>query len=160
MFWVRFTLLLCTWLVLSGIFDAMHITLGVLASAAVAYSSRNLALQEGARPNFGMAFRLAGYTCWLLKEIVTANVQVFWLSVSPNPRQALTPRLKRFRTRVRGDFARFVFANSITLTPGTVTIRLDGDEYLVHALVADMAEALPGEMERRILNVFEPEAAS
>lgn len=157
MFWVRFTLLLATWLVLSGLFDAMHITLGVLAAAAVAYSSRNVVLQDGNRPDFSITLRLVGYTLWLLKEIVVANVQVFWLAVSPNPKQVLTPRLKSFRTRLRGDFARFVFANSITLTPGTVTVRLDGDEFLVHAVAARMAESLPGEMERRIAQVFEPE---
>ena len=63
----------------------------------------------------------------------------------------------RFKTHLKTDFAKWVFANSITLTPGTVTIRIDDDEFYVHAISEYTAKGLEGEMEKRIAAVWEPE---
>ena len=53
------------------------------------------------------------------------------------------------------DLGRVIYANSITLTPGTVTVRIEGSRFLVHALTEKAACDLPGAMERRIANIFE-----
>ena len=52
----------------------------------------------------------------------------------------LRPQIVRFRTRLRGDVARVFLGNAITLTPGTITLDIDDDEFVVHAL-SDVAAA-------------------
>jgi multicomponent Na+:H+ antiporter subunit E len=61
----------------------------------------------------------------------------------------------RFRTSLQSEFARYVFANSITLTPGTVTLSVDGDKFVVHAISKKVADELPGEMEKRVAKIFD-----
>jgi multicomponent Na+:H+ antiporter subunit E len=69
----------------------------------------------------------------------------------------MEPQLIRFKTRLKSNFARVTFAQSITLTPGTITVSLQDDEMTVYALTRSAAESLPGEMERRIARALEPE---
>jgi multicomponent Na+:H+ antiporter subunit E len=69
----------------------------------------------------------------------------------------IEPHVIRFKTSLKTDYAKFVFANSITLTPGTVTVRVDGDEFSVHAISPRTADALPGIMQDKIKALFEPE---
>ena len=67
----------------------------------------------------------------------------------------LSPRMVTFETQLKKKLSRFVLANSITLTPGTVTVRVEGSRFLVHALNETAARDLPGSMEQRIANIFE-----
>ncbi len=158
MFALRFVLLFLTWCAFSGLFDPFHLTLGILASGWVALVSTHIALSQpisrhskGAVP---MLFGLLGYILWLLVEILKANIQVLRLSFASNPRAVLSPVVVEFTTDLSDDFSRFLLAHSITLTPGTVTVRLDGDRYIVHALTQEMGDAVPGEMEERLLKIF------
>ena len=95
---------------------------------------------------------LLGYVCWLVGEIgrsAAKTVRLIW-----SPTLICEPRLTSFRSRLRTAAGRTVLANSITLTPGTITVDTRGDRYLVHCLDTDFAEGLSGsEMERRILRV-------
>ena len=85
---------------------------------------------------------------WLLVEIVLANLHVVYLVCRPG---RLRPQVVRFRTRLRGDVARVLLGNAITLTPGTITLDIDDDEFVVHAVSDVSADSLrSGEMERRI----------
>ncbi len=83
---------------------------------------------------------LVRYLGWLFWNVITANVDVARRILSP--RMPIRPQLMVFRTGLQDDVARVLVANSITLTPGTVTIDLDGDSYLVHALHPDTAGAV------------------
>ncbi len=85
-----------------------------------------------------------------------ANISVLKLVFHPKVNEQITPKIFRFKTSLKDDFSKWVFANSITLTPGTVTIRIEGDEFVCHALTGEMADSLPGDMEKRIAAVFEP----
>ena len=70
----------------------------------------------------------------------------------------MAPQIVCFKTVLRTDFARFVLANSITLTPGTVTVRIQDDTFYVHAITVHAAGDLapgPGAMERWVAWVFE-----
>ena len=100
-------------------------------------------------------FGLTGYVVWLLFEILKANLQVMKLSIASSPEKKLSPTVVEFRTNLTSDFSRFLLAHSITLTPGTVTIRVDGDRFIVHALTKGMAEGVPGDMETKLLRIFE-----
>lgn len=152
-------LLFSLWIVFSGRFDAFHLILGAASSLLVALFSHDLFLQNttitlGDRLKQGVRF--LGYAVWLIGQIVVANLSVLVLVFRPNLKQHITPTVYRFKTRLTDDFAKFVFATSITLTPGTITIRIVGDEFVVHGLTRAMAESLPGDMEQRLIRVFEP----
>ena len=79
--------------------------------------------------------RLVGfglYFPWLAKEIVKANISVIRACVKAD--LDIAPALVKVKTICRSDLAKVTFANSITLTPGTVTVEVDGDKLLVHGL--------------------------
>ena len=68
-----------------------------------------------------------------------------------SPRLPISPRVIRVKAGQQSDLARVIYANSITLTPGTVSLSLEGDEIEVHALTREAAEELEsGKMDRRV----------
>ena len=148
---------------MSGKFDAFHLLLGVISSLIVAWSSTDLLFQNrskslGAR--FSEVVRFAWYAIWLFWQIILANFHVIYLALTPKPiKETLSPHLFNFKTTLKTDFARFVLANSITLTPGTVTVRVSEDVFVIHAITVKAAGDLQGgaisEMERRVAWVFE-----
>jgi multicomponent Na+:H+ antiporter subunit E len=165
---LSFFILLGFWVLLSGRLDSFHLTLGVISSALVAWFSDDLLFQaqepdpekdpdnQGRMSGMGrfIIFHIP-YIPWILKEIAKSGIQVSILALSPNLRQAIKPRIIKFRTRLKTTAARVTLANSITLTPGTITIRIvDDDQFVIHALTSKLAEGMPGEMEERIARVF------
>jgi multicomponent Na+:H+ antiporter subunit E len=155
-----FLILLVSWVVFSGIFDVFHIVLGVICSGIVTWMSADLFFEDRSRSGaqrFKEVIRLPGYLLWLLWEIVIANVHVLKLAFSPDLDEEISPSMQKVKVSLKTDFARYVFANSITLTPGTVTVKVSKDEFLVHAISREAAEGLFGEMERRVARAFEPE---
>ena len=160
---LMFLLMMLLWVLMSGKFDLFHLTLGGISSAIVAWTSTDLLFQDkskslGAR--LVEAWRFLLYAVWLVWEIMRANFHVIYLSFSPKPiREILSPHIFNFKTTLKTDFARFVLANSITLTPGTVTIRVHKDVFYVHAITVkaagDLASSAISEMERRVAWVFE-----
>lgn len=162
-----FMLLALAWLIFSGKFDAFHLVLGAISCLIVTRLSHGLMFLErdkGVAARCGEVLRFIPYCGWLLWQIVLANLHVVALAFSPRRcGQDLDPHILTFRTRLTSDFARFVLATSITLTPGTITIRIDGDTFHVHAISRHAAGDLPdsesmSEMERRVARVFEGNA--
>ena len=85
----------------------------------------------------------------LLREIVKANWQVLRLIWSP--RLEVEPELHTFHTKVKSDFGKAILANSITLTPGTITVHVRDDLFMVHCLDRELAEVLEdSEFEKRL----------
>ncbi|MGN1084437.1 MAG: Na+/H+ antiporter subunit E [Lachnospiraceae bacterium] len=97
-----------------------------------------------------------GYFFVLLIEIVKANCAVISLIVSP--KYEPEPVLVTFRTDLKTDLAKTVLANSITLTPGTITVELTEDEFKVHCLDKEMAEGLCDSIFVRLLRTMEKTA--
>ena len=134
-----FLLLMSTWVIFSGQFDAMHLTLGVLSSAFVTAISADLLF---ARRSTGIATRIAEgiklsiYLGWLLWQVVLANMHLLRLSLLPGGMKDVEPAIVKYRTALKSDFARYLLANSITLTPGTITTGVEGQDYEIHALSA------------------------
>ena len=153
-----FVVLFVPWLVLSGKFDPVHVGMGVLCSSLVAYWCADLLFQDKAT-TLGERLRqligFVGYMGWLLGEIIRANLHVFRVSLSPRMNELLEPQMVEFETKLEKELSKFVLANSITLTPGTVTVRVEGSRFLVHALTDKVARDIPGVMEKRIANIFE-----
>ena len=159
-----FIILFLPWLILSGKYDASYIGMGVLCAAMVAWWCKDL-LFPNEHLSIGncirQGIRFIPYACWLFWQIVLSNIHVLKVSLSPRMHDLISPKMVRFNTDVNEEISKFVLANSITLTPGTVTVRVEGRKFLVHTLTEKAASGLPGEsdeMERRIINVFERES--
>ena len=78
------------------------------------------------------------YFGWLFSEIIKANIAVVKAVMSPN--LAVSPTLVRIPTPQKTDIGKVMFAYSITLTPGTVSVDIQDDHILVHALLSEMSE--------------------
>lgn len=98
--------------------------------------------------------RFIKYIPWLLYQIVLANVHVAKLVLNPSMNDLIDPHIIRFKTKLKKDMSLVTFANSITLTPGTITILIRDGYYLVHAIDMKVAGDLPGEMEERVGHIF------
>lgn len=153
-FVATFVMLMAFWALLSGKFDVFHLSLGVVCSLIVAYLSHDL-LFANVRVGDGrvIAQRFLRYIPWLLHEIVTANFYVAYLALSP--KMPIDPQIIRFKTKLESDISWVTLANSITLTPGTITIDIADREFMVHALDKKVAGDLDtGEMEDQVAHIF------
>ncbi len=147
-------ILMIFWVVLSGKFDTFHLSLGALCSLFVAVLFHDMLF---ANVRVGDMRTVAGrfilYIPWLLKQIFTANIHV--ASLVLRPRMPIEPRLLTFTTKLETDISSVTLANSITLTPGTITIDIREGVFYVHALSRKVAEDLnAGEMEDRVAHIF------
>ncbi|MDP3063757.1 MAG: Na+/H+ antiporter subunit E [Chloroflexota bacterium] len=161
---IQGAVLFAFWLTLSGRYEARYMVTGLLSVAVVLLLNRRLIrFNPGeSRENIAKALGSASwrwlmYLLWLLWSIIVANVQVAYIVL--HPRMPIAPALLRFRAPLRRITAQVVLANSITLTPGTVTVELRDGEYVVHTLLPSMAEPLvSGQMQRKVAAVFGEEA--
>jgi multicomponent Na+:H+ antiporter subunit E len=152
--------LFLTWALLSGHFDAAHLGAGAVASLLVAAATARLwELPPDVGPARGRPFadlrwgRALLYLVWLVREIAVSAAQVAYLVL--HPRLPIDPGLVRFRATLPHTLARLTLANSITLTPGTVTLEVDRDDFLVHALIPASAGSLgAGRMQNRVAALF------
>ena len=142
---VQAVFLMATWLILSGHYDFLHILYGVISVGLVV--ALNLKLRQVPlveNEPAGMASiripRLLGYLPWLLLQIIQSGIYV--VGIILNPRMPIQPEILRFRSRQPGVMAKVILGNSITLTPGTLTLDIRGDDFTVHALTKDTARGL------------------
>jgi multicomponent Na+:H+ antiporter subunit E len=162
---LQFAVLFAFWLILSGKLEVKYLLFGLVSAALVTFVTQDLLQpQERQRKTpsslagfFKAGWRLLSYFVWLIYEIVQSNLQVAYIVL--HPKLPIDPGLLRFRTRLRSPLGHVILANSITLTPGTITVDLTEGTYLVHALVPEAAGALLEEkMQAKLEAIFgEPE---
>jgi len=144
----------CLWLLLSGLFKTQLIILGVLSIALVAFLAKRMRIMEHrGQPLYSKTLHLFSFWRWLMYEIVLSNIDVskrVW-SADLN----IKPTLRRVTATPNTELGRAIYANSITLTPGTTAINFTpDDDILVHALHEDSLEELEaGEMAARVRDV-------
>ena len=146
---ILFVALYAVWLLLSGHYTSTLMTYGALSCAAVIAIVRHLGiLDEEALPvHLGLGHIV--YLPWLMKEIVVSNLAVAKVILTPG--LPIHPRIVQVTGKQTTPTGKVIYANSITLTPGTVTLDVRGDQFLVHALTSDSAEGLiSGEMDERV----------
>jgi len=144
-----FALLMGTWLLLSGHFEPMLVTYGVLCSAGVVALGARLRIVDAEALPVDLALRFPSYLPWLFKEVVLSNLAV--ARVILDPALPIRPRVLRVTASQESTIAQVVYANSITLTPGTITLDVRNGQLLVHALTDHSArQLLGGEMDRRV----------
>ena len=155
-FLLTFLIMFVLWILLSGRFDAFHLVLGVISCSIVAYFSGDLLFDSPKiRGLLGLWIRFIQYIPWLIYQIFLANLHLMYLTFHPRMMDLIDPQIFKFRSKLKSDLSLVTFANSITLTPGTITVRvsIDGD-FSIHAIDKKSKEGLPGEMESRIGRVF------
>lgn len=142
-------LLAAIWLLASGHYSPLILSFGAASCLLiVALSVRMGIVDEEALP-VRMIPRALVYSPWLAKEVLLANLDVARRILSP--RALISPRIVRVTPSQKTDLGRVLYANSITLTPGTVSIIVDASAITVHAITREAAEALgTGEMDRRV----------
>jgi len=144
------TVLLCLfWLLLSGHYTGLLLSLGALSVLLVVWILRRMNRVDGEQVAVRISLGFFGYLIWLLWAVVKANVDVvrrIW-----DPKMPIDPRWRRVDVKVTSKLEKTLYANSITLTPGTLTTDVHEDHFLVHALSEEgIRELEEGEMERRI----------
>ena len=141
------------WLLLSGHYDnPLLLTLGVISSIAVVFIAQRMDVIDHEGVSLRLRFGFIGYLAWLAKEIALANIAVAKIIISPS--LPLSPLLFRVKTSQKTDVGRVTHANSITLTPGTVSVEVEDGDIIVHAIAGKLASDMAkGEMDRRVTAV-------
>lgn len=151
---MRYTLalsaLLCGfWLINSGIYTPLILFFMVLSVGFVVALCRFMDVVDGESQPLNLTFSIFPYWVWLIHQTIIANIDVARL-VWQGP-EAISPRVVTVKALQKTDLGIVIFANSITLTPGTLSMDLNGDEIAVHALNKAFADdVLDGEMNQRV----------
>ena len=144
-----FLILAAFWLINSGHYTLLILSLGLISIALVLYIAHRMDVVDHSSQQLLMPLKVPGFHLWLAKQIVLANISVvkhIWLG-----NETISPVLTRIKANQKTDMGKVIYANSITLTPGTVAVDLAGDQITVHALLRENIEDLQaGEMDRRI----------
>lgn len=137
-----FLAFLLLWIIFNGKITLEILLIGLALSAvlfAFCCKFMNYSVSQDLR-----MYRLIPMACQyviiLIIEILKANRQVLYFITTP--RYQVEPQIIHFTSRLKSEFARVVLANSITLTPGTITVNLEGNEFYVHCLDKEFAEGM------------------
>jgi multicomponent Na+:H+ antiporter subunit E len=144
------------WIILSQNISIEVLVVGVLICIAVAMFNKDLLRDNNKKNNFNLENILSwiNYVGILLKEIVISNFHVAKVVLSPQMK--ISPELINYKTKIKSDFCRTIFANSITLTPGTITVLMEDENMLIHCLEKESVEDISNsKFEKIILKVEE-----
>lgn len=155
-----FIVLFAFWMVMSGRTETKFIVYGILTAAVVSWITYPLLLvpnKDGSKRYFVFGASISkfiGYFFWLMWQLVLANVDVLLATTSQE--MAIDPKIVRFYFRADNPMATVVLANSITLTPGTVTVNVTDDGlYEIHALTPGAASGvLDGSMQKKVAELY------
>lgn len=156
---VIFLLLFGIWIVFSGLLDTFHLSLGVISCLFISLISSDFYFtnrSKGFGNRLGEIAKIPGYLIWLLWEIILSNIHILKLALTPGDIKNLDPSLVRIKTGLKTDYGKYILANSITLTPGTITIDIDGNELLIHSISRHTKMGVEEKtMEKKVSKVFE-----
>lgn len=137
------------WLLLSYHFEWLFLVFGVVTCTVAVLVAARMGIVDRESVPLHLVWRGCLYVPWLVWEILKSNVRVAGIILSPSLR--VDPSIVHFRASQRTDLGRFIYANSITLTPGTVTTRIVADDLEVHAIVREEADGSEeNDMNRRV----------
>jgi len=143
------------WLALTASLRPLDLAIGLALSVLLGlWAARFLWPDDAPVLTARQAARVLLYIPHLLVAIVVAAVQVAEIVVQPH--MPIQPVLIRHRTQFKRDVSRVAFANSITLTPGTLTVDIEENTFVIHCIAEGFADDITnGDLERRITRVFE-----
>lgn len=147
-----FVALCAAWMLWSGYFKPLLLGLGLVSVMACVYLAMRMRRTDGEGPGFSIVdhiLQLATYWPWLLVEIAKSNIDVAKIVLAP--KIDVDPVMIRVKASQESGLGKVIYGNSITLTPGTITVDMEGDQIIVHALTQAGAEGVrEGEMDRRV----------
>lgn len=145
--------LFALWLLLSGYFEPLLLALGVVSSLFVVFIAWRMHLIDEESVPLQLPFvRLVCYLAWLAREVAKANLAVSRIILARN--MPVSQHMMRVPTSQKTDMGRVIYANSITLTPGTITIETEPNCFLVHAISDEAADLTAlADMDRRVTRV-------
>lgn len=137
------------WLANSEHYTSLMLLLGMISIASVVYVAHRMDVIDDEAQTLPLTLKIPGYYAWLIKEIFLANLLVIkhvWLG-----NKSISPVFATITASQKTEMGKVIYANSITLTPGTVTVNIEGDQFLVHALLRESIKDLEaGEMDKRV----------
>jgi len=137
------------WLLISGHYNTLTLALGATSVGFTLFIAHRMDVVDHEAQPLHFTLKFLHYQLWLIKEIIVANITVVkhvWLG-----NDSISPTMTTITANQKTDVGKVIYANSITLTPGTVTVNLDGDQFTVHALLKESIDDLQsGEMDRRV----------
>lgn len=137
------------WVLLSGLFTPFLLAAGAGCAIAVVWFAHRMDVVDHEGHPIHLGWNVLLYWPWLVKEIAKSAWDVSRIIV--DPKLPVSPTLVRIKPGQRSDVGLVIHANSITLTPGTITIEASAGEFLVHGLTRAGAEGTIGsEMDRRV----------
>jgi len=157
-FWFTFALLFIFWLMITWRLHWQHLLVGLSVSWGIARINQNILLSPAERPLFmrATAGKWVRYFYLLLVAIFKANWDVAKLVLKPELN--ISPGFVKYKTKIRKPLNRLILGNSITLTPGTLTVEITDDLYMVHAITRAAAEdCSEWEMMHRLAEIEEME---
>lgn len=149
------------WYIMSGFFDFTHSLMGVISVSivmAINYRLKKHSFFEGETDVIkDLRFIYVPYYFgWLLVQIVVSGIQVAKILLSPS--LPIETSLVRFKVDYPNPHCKMILGNSITLTPGTLTVEIEGDEFIVHAISPASFEGIASDkMPRQVLKLFTTE---
>lgn len=151
---IKWTILLSVfWILLSGYFQPLLLGFGVVSVALVVLVLSRMDALDRQSQQLGTGIKSTRYLTWLIGQIFSSSVHVTKLIWGPS--RELTPTVAKISAKNVPKDSRVLYANSITLTPGTLSLDLEGDEITVHALQAESIDELKeGGMERKITSLW------
>ncbi|WP_414729848.1 Na+/H+ antiporter subunit E [Zhongshania aliphaticivorans] len=142
-------LLATIWLANSGHYTGLLLSFGAVSVALVVWVCHRMDVVDHESQPVHLTRHLPRYYSWLVAQIIISNIDVvkrIWLGSS-----TISPGTRRFPVKQKTDIGRVVYANSINLTPGTISVELSDTEVLVHGLTqANLNDLDAGEMSRRV----------
>lgn len=146
-----FIVLFATWLIFSGFFNLFFIVAGALSCAFAVYIAHRMDVVDHESHFFHLTMRTLGYWVWIAKEIILSSLAVTRIVWQAKP--IISPAIAWIPANQKSDVGKAVYANSITLTPGTVCIDVKDDMLEVHTLThAGLDDLNKGEMGVRVRN--------
>ena len=144
---ILFFILFSLWLLMSGHYNVLIISLGIISCAFCVYvAKRGKLIDDEGLPIFFMP-RLLNYLIWLFKEILKSNLSTARVIINGK----VEPETFTVKTSQVTDVAKVTYANSITLTPGTVTTKIQKGVFEVHALNSDFGnDVRNNEMDKKV----------
>ena len=144
---VLFFILFSLWLLMSGHYSVLIVSLGIISCAFCVYvAKRGKLIDDEGLPTFFIP-RFLNYLIWLFKEILKSNVITAKVIINGK----VEPEIFTVKSSQVTDVAKVIYANSITLTPGTVTTKIQKDVFEVHALNSDFGnDVRTNEMDKKV----------
>jgi multicomponent Na+:H+ antiporter subunit E len=142
------------WILLSGEFSLVLLISAVVSSLFVAAISHDLLIgKTNIKSGTARLFRFIKYIPWLIWQVILANLDLVYRTLHPS--MPIDPQIIEFGTSLESDIGIAILANSITLTPGTVTVVAHKNgKFIVHAIATGPAEGLlAGDMQERVKKI-------